>query len=450
MRIIREQKRKKSAVIAAMAVLAVSAVAVLLPACSQRSAGPGELPDILLVTIDTLRADHSSAYGYGVPTMPVLERLARRGTLFERVYAPTATTSPSHAALLTGRYPRTLGVTKNGQRLRDNFTTLAEALGREGYQTAAFVSSIPLRARFGFDQGFQHYDDQFTVAGRSLGRPEGGRLDRRADHTTQAVAEWMAGRHDPRPLFVWVHYVDPHAPYQAPVAFAARWPDTASPRVQAYDGEVRFADSNLGRLVYVFERAAPKAGTLVVVTSDHGEGLGQHGWMYHGINLYEEAVRVPLVFSWPGKVAEGSRRTATAELTDVATTIFGLLGLNTPSPFDGRDLMSAYQPRPVYLERRRYRSSEVYGVPVAGPMHAVIDGDRKFIVAPDEGRRELYDLAADPHETRDLAAGTDPGRAETLAGMIAAWTRANPEARPTREVAADGLRRRLEALGYVD
>ncbi len=446
------RRQKLATALTGAAVLLVVAAAVWLPACKRRpftAPGPVKLPDILLVTIDTLRADHSSAYGYAVPTMPSLERLARRGTLFERVYAPTATTSPSHAALMTGRYPRTLGVMKNGHKLAGRFTTLAEALAGAGYQTAAFVSSIPVRARFGFDQGFEHYDDLFTVEGRSLGRPEGGRLDRRAEHTTEAVARWMAGRHDPRPLFVWVHYVDPHAPYEAPVAFAAEWPEGTSGRVKAYDGEIRFADSQLGRLVYIFERAAPAAGTVVAVTSDHGEGLGQHGWMFHGINLYEEAVRIPLVMSWPGKIEAGARIPAAAELTDVAATILRLVGLEVPGSFGGRDLFGQLPAGPVYLERRRYRSSEVYGVPVAGPMHAVIDGTTKFIVAPEEDRRELYDLSADPGETRNLA-DTDSARATRLAGRLQAWVGANPEVRPDRPNVPDGLGQRLRALGYVD
>ena len=449
MRMIRSESSYRHRALVAMLLLAAVAAFSACELGTPSAPSPVSLPDVLLVTIDTLRADHSSAYGYVVPTMPSLERLARRGTLFERVYAPTATTSPSHAALMTGRYPRTLGVMKNGHKLAGRFTTLAEVLGEAGYQTAAFVSSIPLRAKFGFDQGFEHYDDLFTVEGRSLGRPDGGRLDRRAERTTEAVSKWMADRHDPRPLFVWVHYVDPHAPYQAPTGFEADWPAATTQRIKAYDGEIRFADSQLGRLAYVFERSGPKAGTLTVVTSDHGEGLGQHGWMFHGLNLYEEAVRIPLVVAWSGKVEAGVRVAGSAELMDVSTSILGLLGVEAPPSFVGRDLFSDPQPRPVYLERRPYRASEVYGVAVAGQMHAVVDGDSKLVLSPDEDRRELYDLSSDPGETLNMA-GRSAERAARLAGLLGVWAGDNPAQAPLRAEPGEGLRKRLESLGYVD
>lgn len=377
--------------------------------------GP-ERPDIVLVTIDTLRADHCSAYGYPVPTTPVLDALAKRGVLYRRAYAESATTAPSHAVLLTGRHFRTLGVTRNGATVPDEAVTLAETLREQGYATAGFISSYPLRSRFGFGQGFDVYDDTFETAEASIGRRKEGEksFDRLAAATVEHALAWLAQREDDRPVFIWMHFVDPHAPYRAPEKFEAVWPGPSRPVVERYDAEVRYADKQLGIFLEQFAARTPGRSDLVVVTSDHGEGLGDHGWMAHGTNLHEEAVRIPLVVSWPGQLPENVVEEAPVGIVDIAPGILDLLGIEAPSFAHGRPLFAKTDPgRRIFLQRRDYRSEKDRGRRIAGEMTAVVAGGHKLIVAPKEKLRALYDLGADPLELRELlgSPGITPGKA---------------------------------------
>lgn len=434
---------------------------------------PPSRPDVVLVTIDTLRADHCSAYGYPVETTPQLDALASRGLLFRRAYAESSTTAPSHAVLLTGRHFRTLGVRRNGHAIPPDALTLAEALAEEGYATAAFISSFPLLSRFGFSQGFELYYDKLVMDEASLGRRKPGSEphDRLAGATLAHVQNWFEKRSDDRPLFLWVHFVDPHAPYRAPEKFQARWPEGTKPGVQRYDAEVRYADRQLGRLLELVARHTPDREDLVVVTSDHGEGLGDHGVGAHGVNLHEEAVRVPLVASWPGHLQAGRVVEEPVALVDVARGILGLVGVEADGFAHGRDLFGALDPdRPIFLQRRDYRSGQVKGHRVSGPMNAVVQGDSKLIVAPDEARRELYDLQADPGELDDLlstraspeeggpAAG-GAGRkavpqaakdaAGALEGTLGQWQQAFPSDESDQPLDKETIKA-LRSLGYVD
>jgi choline-sulfatase len=462
------------------AVLAWAAVGLALVHVGL-SPSRSERPNVLLVTIDTLRADHCSAYGYPVPTTPVLDRLARSGTLFLTAYAPSATTAPSHASLLTGRHFRSLGVLKNGHVLSEDARTLAEILREHGYDTAAFVSSFPLRARFGFGQGFDHFDEEFTLEEASLGRRRGEQAhDRLAEATVRRVRAWLDAHHPRRPVFAWVHFIDPHHPYRAPERFAARWPRGTERRVRRYDAEVRYADKNLGRLVRAMERIEGRAGTLIVVTSDHGEGLGGHGWKFHGVNLYEEAVRVPLVVRWRGRIEEGRTVAEPVSVLDIPPTILDLVGSSAALPPDGRNLLAASDPdRAIFLQRREFRSAFFRGVPVSAEMTAVVHDGAKYIAVPEEGRRELYNLTEDPRELNDrmaaqptlgvvdvaLNAGyadadlfaderdTDdrsiPTVAQWLDEALSAWRKANPAPRDQKPLDKQ-TREALRALGYLD
>lgn len=437
--------------------LLVSAVFLLAGGCQR----PAPRPDILVVTIDTLRADHCSTYGYPVPTTPVLTELAGKGMLFRTAYAEAATTAPSHAVLFTGRHFRNLGVYKNGEPLADEFETLAETLSAQGYATAAFVSSFPLRSRFGFAQGFEIFDDEFTPAEASIGRQGGENAhDRRADVTAARAIGWLQARKDSRPLFVWVHFVDPHYPYRSPERFQAKWPANTKSEIRRYDGEIRFADKHLGKVVDAFGASSARGAPLVVVTSDHGEGLGQHGWMSHGINLYEEAVRVPLVASWPGHFEQGRVADEPVGIVDVVPTILEALALPLPPDLDGRSLLGPLDPdRPIFLQRRSYASREVRGVFVAGPMTAIVKGGTKYLETPLEEREELYDLVEDPAELRNLLSGASdagetearslPPPAHALAGELAEWRTRHAGRAENAEVDEES-RRALRALGYVD
>ncbi len=436
-----------------------------------------EHPDVLLVTIDTLRADHLGAYGYAHPTSPSIDALAAEGALFEIAYAPMGTTCPSHATLFTSRHPLAHGVVRNGLPLLEDETTLAEIMAANGYATAAFVSSYPLSHRLGFAQGFEHYDDDFEGGTPTLsrnrwaGEPVEGRFERVGGDTADAVTAWLAERRDSRPLFVWVHLFDPHAPYLAPppvrALLPAQEPRARSPLHSAYDAEIRYADTQVQRIALAFEVAA-KHPPLVILTSDHGEGLLDHGWPIHNRYLYEEEVRVPLIFRWKERIPAGLRLTQPAHLVDLVPTLVSLLKLepsdNAPADSDGTDLSRFLSPggppepdaeRILWLQRPYY--SGAVQVPPGSP-ELVADGFGfglrmgrwKYMEAPKLGHRELYDLENDGQERRDLASARE-GHANELSARLAEWSRrqlATARARD-EDVAPEDLQA-LQALGYAE
>jgi arylsulfatase A-like enzyme len=446
--------------------LALCALAVLAGGCGHSE----ERPNLVLVTVDTLRADHTTPYGYGRDTTPVLARLAREGVAVDRAYAPMATTGPSHAALFTSRYPLSLGCLRNGQRLEEAQTTLAERLHAAGYRTSAAVSSFVLDQRLGFAQGFETYDCRFekTRATAALERWEGmtvpAGFDRRADETTDMALAWLARRGKDRPFFLWVHYFDPHQPYSPPAPYERRFApggDPGLPRraVALYDGEIAFTDRQLGRLVDAIDALGLSARTLVVVTADHGEGLMQHGHMGHGLHLYEEAVHVPLVFRWPGSLPAGARLPGPVEHVDLVPTVLDLLGLpRGAGEIQGQSLAAALRGqagtpgrdprRAVFLQRRLYDTRVVSGFPVKGEKFAVRSGQWKYIEATDEETRELYDLHADPGETRDVFAA-QAAVADRLARGLARWRARFDRRERARDDASTEMQEALRALGYV-
>jgi arylsulfatase A-like enzyme len=449
-----------------VALVAVAiAVVVFLPR-RPRAPRPGN-PNILLVTIDTLRADHASCCGYARPTMPRLERLAAEGALFCHAYCPVPTTAPSHATMLTGQYALVHGVVKNGYTLGPEHETLTERLRAAGYATAAVTASFPVNSRFGLAQGFDLYDDEFPIEGSSYpmrtfeGFALTGGFDRRAAATATRALTWLERERPPeRPFFLWVHFFDPHAPYDPPApydrAFAAT-PD-ASPTertIAAYDGEVRYTDEHLGRLLDALEKDGLSRNTIVVVVSDHGEGLGQHGFFDHGMLLYEEAVRVPLVIRWPGQVRAGQNVTSAVPLVDLAPTLMDLAGVPTDGQaMAGRSLArvlrgeeKADPKRPIFLQRRYYEPGSKRAPKIKGLQYGVRVGGYKLIEAPEDGVTELYDLASDPGELRNVAA-EQPDRTRELKALLLDWVRLAP-AFSRQEVSLEDAAR-LRALGYFD
>jgi arylsulfatase A-like enzyme len=446
---------------------AALAACLLAAACAPEPPGPANL---LLVTLDTTRADHASAYGYARDTTPVLRGIAASGTRFESAYAPTATTAPSHATLFTSLYPLAHGIVRNGLELRDSESTLAEILGERGYATAAFVSSFVLDARFGFAQGFELYDDDFEAGAASFpARHEWeeheipGGFDRPADATTRRAVAWLeSGRDTSRPFFLFVHYFDPHAPMSPPEPYGARFAPAEGAsrlelRIGRYDGEIAFADEQIGVLLAALDRAGLAERTLVAVTADHGEGLLQHGQMAHGVHLYEEAVRVPLVLRWPGVVPAGRVVEAPVALVDLAPTLLELLGIAPAGrEFQGESLVQALADggppaaeRAVHFQRRHYDGERVGDEWVEGDLFGVRLGRWKYLESGDGRRRELYDLASDPGETANLA----PERAEEasrLAERIESWKRASQRAGSAPRDLSASQREGLRALGYAE
>jgi arylsulfatase A-like enzyme len=435
----------------------VAGLLVALALACTRESGP---PNVVLISLDTTRHDHLSVYGYERETTPNLERLAEQGVLFSRAYAPAPTTGPSHATLFTSLHPITHRVVKNGRVLMSAHVTLAERLHARGWTTAGFVSSYVLDARFGWDQGFERWDDDFDRVSATTMVPSGAGaevFDRTADATTRRAVAWLEGERDAsRPFFLFVHYMDPHEPWVAPPEFVQRFRtadlplDGMSGLIARYDAEIAFTDHQIGELFAALDRLGLARNTLVAVSADHGEGLMQHGELNHGTQLYEEQVRVPLLLRWPRRLPAGRVVDGAVSLIDVAPTLLALAGV-APEPGDatqGRSLVPVIEggetidpAQPIFLFRPD--NSEI-----PGEQYAVRQGDWKLVVGPGEGARELFDLTRDPGE-RDDQAASQPARAQELEDRIRAWLREDgrPDVDPG-QVSQEDLER-LRALGYV-
>ena len=290
----------------------------------------GSRPErVVLVTIDTLRADHLSCYGARAPQTPHLDALARSGVRFATAIAPTPLTLPSHASLLTGLDPHHHGVRNNGTfALESAIPTIATRMREQGFATAAFLGAVVLDRQYGLARGFDVYDDAMSVR-RHLG--DTGLAERRADRVVDAVLDWLPLA--PDRFLLWVHLYDPHADYDPPLPFKKTW--AAAP----YAGEVAFADAQLGRLLDAVDARWPDGRTLVVVTSDHGESLGEHGEPSHAYTLYDATQRVPLLMRGPGFPA-GQVVETPVRLVDVAPTILARLSSAPFAEADGTDLSS--------------------------------------------------------------------------------------------------------------
>lgn len=394
--------------------------------------------NLLLVTLDTTRADRIGAYGARGAHTNSIDKLAREGVRFETVVTPAPITLPAHTSLMTCLEPGGHGVRHNGDRLAKDraFPTLAETLRSSGYDTAAFVSAFVLDRRFGLDQGFDHYDDKVDPA---PGGFPSGTLERSASDTIDAASIWLARRRAAdRPFFAWVHLFDPHAPYRPPEPFRT----TLAGR--AYEGEIATADAELGRLLALLEAKQLSKRTLVVVTADHGEGLGEHGEDTHAFFLYDSTLRVPLILWSEGLSSAGIVvRDRVGSLVDLPPTLLTLLGRGVPTGCDGLDLLGTVAPtRQVYAE-----SLSPFLDFGWAPLSALRDLRHKVIHAP---RPELYDLQTDPAELSDLAEAKSKvatlrswlDRLTARAGADGSLVERRPNANP-EEMAA------LAALGYV-
>jgi arylsulfatase A-like enzyme len=393
-------------------------------------------PSVLLVTIDTLRADHVGVYGAVQAETPRLDALAAAGTRFENAIASTPLTLPSHASLLTGLDPPRHGVRHNGvYRLDGEIETLAERFRAAGYTTGAVTGAVVLARRYGLDQGFQSYDD--GTSSRRSGA--GGFLERRAAEVTERALAWLAQA--TRPFFLWVHYYDPHHDYRPPQPFAERF--SASP----YDGEIAYVDTQLGRLLDGLEPGGSHRETLILVTSDHGESLGEHGESTHAYTLYDAVLRVPLILRGPG-VPRGRVVESLVRAVDVAPTLLALTGLPVPAEADGEPfiphLMDGASPpaRVAYAETLATRIEQGWS-----PLFAARSEHHLLVRAP---RPELYDVRADPAQLENLAE-SDPDRVHSAMERLGqALEGRMGECEPQTRLALDGESLgQLRALGYA-
>jgi len=428
-------------------------------------------PSLLLVSLDTVRADHTSLLGYARPTTPRLEALARQGVSFTRAYAMTSTTGPSHATLFTGRYAPAHGVARNGMPLAEQATTLAERLSARGYRTGGVLGSFVLARRFGFGQGFADWDESFRRETSSLpmrtweGREvPGGAFDRAGPETTRLAVDWLRRNGRSGPFFLFVHYFDAHEPYTPSATDLARMaatpiPGPAAEELARYDAEISEVDRQVGALLDGLDALGLAEDTLVVVTSDHGQGLNDHDGRQHSVNIYEESVRAVLVFRGPGIAPAGRVSDGPVQAVDVVPTVLDALepGSQAGADLPGRSLagfLRGEAPRapagPVFLYRQLYpRPSVVRRVPVRGAQFGIRLGGWKYIEGDRDGRRELYDLSRDPGELVNRAAEA-PARRLDLQARLHAWRAANPRPGGPPPRISDEDRARLRALGYAD
>jgi arylsulfatase A-like enzyme/Tfp pilus assembly protein PilF len=400
-----------------------------------RAADVTTRPNVLLVTIDTLRADHVGAYGYAAARTPSIDRLAREGVLVHDAVVQVPQTRPSHTSIFTGRNPYEHGIRDNASRpLKPGTPTLASTLRAAGYDSAAFIGAFPVSRTSGLDQGFATFDDPFGAG--ELATTQGGEMERRAVAVVDPALRWLR-RPRTAPFFAWVHLFDPHAPYEPPAAFVNK--------TRPYDGEVAYADSQLGRLLAWLDQSGQRARTLVIVTSDHGEGLGDHGEDEHLFFVYDSTLRVPLVFSWPGRLPAAARVGGQFRSVDLMTTLLELVGVAAP-PTSGVSRAAALRAGGRIPENESYAES-LYGQLHFGyaPLRALRADGWKYIEAP---KAELYRLAEDPGETKNLLYTRATVGSSMRSKLVAHDKGAGSP--PTDAVADDpAALERLAALGYV-
>jgi arylsulfatase A-like enzyme/Flp pilus assembly protein TadD len=388
--------------------------------------------NVLLVTIDTLRRDRLGAYGNTTGLTPTLDRLASSGVRYTRALSHAPMTLPAHTSILTGLTPRTHGIHVNGSsRLDEGVPTLATVLKQAGYRTGAFVGAFVLDARFGLSRGFDEYDDRYPHEADAATFKV---ADRRAAEVVQAAGDWIlrpaAGAEAVAPWFGWVHLFDPHTPYDPPAEYRAQRPP--------YDGEIAYTDAMLGQLLDRLSAARALDRTMIVVTADHGESLGDHGETTHGLFAYESTLAVPLIVSGAA-IGRGVVDLPVAH-ADLLPTIVDLVGVAPPPNLDGRsavDLPTA--DRPVYFEALEANLTRGWA-----PLTGVVSGDWKYIDLP---LPELYNLRSDPGEEHNLAE-RETARRDTLTRALAQLTAARPAAAVPAAVDAEAAAR-LRSLGYT-
>ena len=424
-----------------VAVAGVAAGLLAAAACRWTASRTPSHPNLLLITIDTLRADHVGAYGATTGATPALDALAAAGVRFDQVQTAAPLTAPSHATILTGRYPPAHGVRGNVVfTLGSKYPTLATLLKKQDYQTAAFVGAYPVAAAFGFNQGFDTFNEDFHET--SPGEPG---AERRASEVADSALRWLAAAGTAEsvrshPFFAWLHFYDPHAPYSPPAPYGSRFAG------HPYDGEIAYTDTQVGRVLDWLRSSGHDADTVVVLLADHGEGLGDHHELMHAVLVYQSTMRIPLIVSGPGvpKAVVVPTRAATI---DVLPTVMGLLGFGVDPALLGRDL------RPL-MAARAMPSEPLYGESLFGRLNchwaslrSWVKDDWKLIAG---SQPELYNLAQDPGESHDLAR-VEPARVTRMTEeMQRALQRIAPEGdRAQPNPATAEQEERLRSLGYT-
>lgn len=403
----------------------------LLPSHPGQAATPLRRPNLLLITIDTLRPDRLGCYGYDKIETPNLDNLARKGALFENAVTSTPLTAPSHASIFTGLYPTAHKVRDTGGFILDSsHPTLAVILQQQGWDTAAFVGSSVLKKHFGFAQGFAVYDDEIPKPDPRKNPSE--YAERRAGEVVDRATRWLATQSG-RPFFLWVHVFDPHSPYDPPSPFREKY------RGRPYDGEIAYTDQQLGRLLAA--TAGKPGDTLIAVMSDHGESLSEHGEYTHGVFLYDSTIRIAFLLAGPG-IPAGLRVKQQARNIDLLPTVLESLDIKTPAGVQGTSLKPAF--KGMKSAAWSYEESLYSKINMGWAELRGIRTDRwMYVRAP---KPELYDLAADPSESNNVIA-SHPSETRQLDAILQSVT-GGVETVTTTMMDAQTLRQ-LKSLGYL-
>jgi arylsulfatase A-like enzyme len=441
--------------------------AIPYPEETERGRPEPGLPNIVLVTLDTLRADQLAPWAEGGAKTPILSRLVREGVLFERAMSPVPHTTPSHVSMFTSVYPFEHGA-RNGIPMRTDLATLPTELRRHGYTTAAFVSAYTTKSHTtGLGHAFDVYSDSLhadldwisrddmepLVVTRLIGRYGGNQVS--APVVNRRLERWLerVGPED-APFFLWLHYFDAHDPYTPSPRYAALYPPTddssAARRLAGYRAEITYLDHRLGDALDLLNRAQLLDDAILVVTSDHGESFGEphpHVDHAHGAHLYDSVMWVPLVFWGPPRVAIGRRVAEQVELLDIAPTLLELSGLPAPEGFGGRSLSPALATEATSIgPARAFAQTRTLKRP---RRFALRTSDWKLVHNPDDEEQELFDLRADPGETRDLSS-EHPDRVRELRAELEFIVSGDKAQQPDVEDLDPETREHLKALGYID
>ena len=469
-------------------ILGLLGVTIALPAgCDRPSTDTAREPqnagiNVLLITVDTLRPDHLSAYGYPRKTSPAIDELASKGVVFDRAFTYWPKTRGSFASMFTSLYASQHGLTVRDRDLPEFNETLAEVFQKAGYRTAAALDNGNLDSKLGYAQGFEEYEETWIP-------PERTELER-TEGITRFGEEFLAKKDDPRPFFLWLHYVNPHAPYEPPPELLSRFQgDGLVPRgsalaevvgfhggvnrkmtvegartwgdyVDRYDAEILVADQHVGRILHALNQSSHAGATIVTLTSDHGESLGEHDYYFdHGDNLFNPSLRIPLVLSFPGFLPTGERVSAAVSTLDIYPTLLDLAQIPFPTEPPGLQGSSAL---PLIRGTKSGLKDHLF---FQNDRHltAISNGRLKLVQYPaaegSAGCLELFDMYRDPGETEDRYVGSEtfvaPLEAElgSFRTRTVAWqqeTTARREPAKADDALSEATRKSLEILGYVE
>ncbi len=384
---------------------------------------PKPAPDVFLITIDTLRADHVGCYGYKQVETPALDALAADGVRFTQAFTHSPITNTSHITILTGLLPSVHGVTDFGVPLSPQHVTAAELLKKQGYQTAAFIGAVILDSSTlapGLDRGFDFYDNFPKTDSKDSNEKNGGknkerwgRVERRGMEVVNHAETWFE-KHPNGPHFVWVHLYDPHDPYEPPPPFSEKYKD------HLYDGEIAYADSAVANWIAFLKKSGVYDNAIIIVSGDHGEGLGEHGEETHGLFLYDSTLHIPLILKTPGAAHRGTVIDAQVRTTDILPTILSTTGVTAPAELNGESML----PLIDKAANAQTPSARVLFGETDYPLRwgwaslrALRADNTKLIEAP---RPELYDLQTDPKELKNLYAA-DSSKVQSMQAEMAKW-----------------------------